>query len=131
MKDIKVIHLEDSILKHIAISCVLKAIGISAIARVGNLDEGIRRIETEAISGTPFDLVITDMHFPLRSGGEASWKAGEIVLEKLREREIEIPVIVCSSMNMKVPGAYGCVWYSELRDWEKELKELVERIWKM
>lgn len=103
------IHLEDSVLKHIAISRVLKEMGISEIIRAGNLEEGIRRIETEAIAGIPFDLVITDMHFPLVSGGEASWKAGEMVFEKLQEKEIEIPVIVCSSMNMKVPGAYGCV----------------------
>lgn len=109
MKDIKVIHFEDSVLKHIAISCVLKELNISTIVRTDNLEEGIRKIETEANSDAPFDLIITDMHFPLYSGGEASWKAGEIVFEKLQEKRIEIPVIVCSSMNMKVPGAYGCV----------------------
>lgn len=99
--------------------------GISEIVRVGNLDDGIQQIAMEEVSENPFGLVITDMHFPLCFGGEASWTAGECVIKKLREKRIKIPVIVCSSMNMKVPGAYGSVWYSELRDWEKEFKELV------
>lgn len=64
----------------------------------------------------------------IHSGREASWTAGERVIEKLQEKRIKIPVIVCSSMNMKVSGAYGNIWYSELRDWEKELKDLVGKI---
>lgn len=128
MKNIKIIHFEDNVLKHIAILRALKEIGITETVRVGNLEEGIQRIEAEAVSENPFNLIITDMHFPLCSGVEASWKAGEILFEKLQEKEIVIPVVVCSSMNMKVPGAFGCVWYSELRDWKKELRELVKKL---
>ena len=30
--------------------------------------------------------------------------------------------------NMKLPGVYGCIWYSEISDWEEELCDLVREM---
>ncbi|MBR1740341.1 MAG: hypothetical protein IJ733_00430 [Lachnospiraceae bacterium] len=67
------------------------------------------------------------MHFPLTASGEADVHAGEKLMEKLREKNIRIPVIVCSSLNYRIPEADACVWYSEHNNWEWELGKLVKK----
>lgn len=32
---------------------------------------------------------------------------------------------------MKLPGVYGCIWYSEISDWEEELCDLVREMEKV
>ena len=46
----------------------------------------------------------------------------------LQERGNQTNIIVCSSRNMKLPGVYGCIWYSEISDWEEELCDLVREM---
>lgn len=61
---------------------------------------------------------ITDMHYPLKPRLEANNNAGFILIEQMKEKEIEIPVIICSSRNFRLPDVLGTVWYNELRDIE-------------
>ena len=34
-------------------------------------------------------------------------------------------MIICSTHNVKNPKAYDSVWFSDLNDWENELKALI------
>ena len=35
---------------------------------------------------------------------------------------------ICSSLNIKIREAYGCIWYSRISDWEMELLELMNQL---
>ena len=72
------------------------------------------------------DLIVTDMHYPLAKGEKENEEAGFILLEKMKQREHPIPVIICSSQNYRSPDALGTVWYNKLRDIEFDFKEILE-----
>lgn len=103
----RAIHFEDDPIKQVKLAREIRANGISDIEWARNLEEGVRMIEAEAAYGNHFDLVITDMHFPVRAGEADVADAGEQLIKLLNEKEIRVPVIVCSSVNYKVAGAYG------------------------
>jgi hypothetical protein len=70
------------------------------------------------------------MQFPMRKGENDNPDAGEKVIEQVKARGLEIPVIVCSSVKYRIPEAYGCIRYSTLSEWEQELREFVQRLQK-
>ena len=75
---LKIIHLEDSVMKHIAIS---RVIGKTAqIDWVTDMVSGIEKIDYAIENGAPYDLAITDMHYPLSPGIRADWEAGNLIL---------------------------------------------------
>jgi CheY-like chemotaxis protein len=120
----RVLNLEDNSMKHSAIERVLRSYGISDIAWARNFEDGMEFLEE------PCDLIITDMQFPMRKGENDNPDAGEKVIEQVKARGLEIPVIVCSSVKYKIPEAFGCIWYSPRSEWEQELRELVQRLQK-
>lgn len=122
----KVINIEDNICKHAAISRVLKASGIEQVSLAGNAETGISMIEDAVREGEPFELLVLDMNFCVNGKDEP--EAGLYVIEELKKRELSIPIIVCSSLRLKIPEAAGCVFYKENRNWEDELKELLKKI---
>ena len=126
----KIIHLEDSVDKHMEVCRELQKIGITSVEWVTNANEGLEKIETAIQNGAPFDLVISDMHYPTRRGEVADWEAGEYFLKALAERNINLPVIICSTRNYRIPGAYDSVWFSDLSDWEMDLRNLINRLGK-
>lgn len=125
MNRMKIIHLEDSVDKHMEVCRELQKMGITSVEWVTCVNEGLEKIETAIKNGAPFDLAISDMHYPIRRGEVADWEAGEYFLKALAERNINLPVIICSTRNYRIPGAYGSVWFSDLSDWEMELRSLI------
>ncbi len=125
----KLIHLEDTVEKQVKIARILRDMGESDITWVATVEEGIEEIEKAIENGTPFQMAISDMHYPLTKRGIADEDAGEIFLAKLKERKIDLPVIICSSIRLRMRGTYGCLWYSELTssDWEMELRNLIQQ----
>ena len=121
----RIIHLEDSVDKHMEVCRELRKMGITSVEWATNVGEGLEKIETAIQNGAPFDLAISDMHYPIRRGEVADWEAGEYFLKALAERNINLPVIICSTRNYRIPGAYGSVWFSDLSDWEMELRSLI------
>jgi CheY-like chemotaxis protein len=79
-----------------------------------------------------FDLIVTDMHYPLEKGAVADHNAGFILIEQMKEKGIHIPVIICSTRNFSSPDVFGTVWYNKLKDIGFEFKEILERyLWKI
>lgn len=71
---------------------------------------------------------MTDIHYPLKKGLEADYNAGFILIEKMKEKQINIPIIICSSRNYVSQDALGVVWYNDLVDIEYEFKKILENL---
>ena len=123
----RVINIEDNVYKHMAIKRALNYCGIMDVDDATNGDDGIVKIEAAIAEGNPYDLLITDMHFPIH--GEENVKAGELVMEELRNRSIDIPVVVCSSQPYRIPGAAHNIFYNERsRDINWDIKEMLDNL---
>ena len=46
----------------------------------------------------------------------------------VKQKFDHLPVIVCSTYNIKNPDAYGCVWFNEINDWEGKLRDLIIKL---
>ncbi|WP_374043639.1 hypothetical protein [uncultured Bacteroides sp.] len=104
---------------------------MAKIELVSNVEDGLQMLKNAEDTGDPFDLIITDMHYPMKQGAVSDTEAGEKLVQLLQEQGKQTKVIVCSSRNMKLPGVYGCIWYSEISDWEEELCDLVREMEKV
>ena len=70
---------------------------------VGNLADGISKIEEAINQEKPYDLIITDMWYPAKPGGSDN-DSGEALIKEVKERGWDIPIILCSSVNYRFPG---------------------------
>ena len=102
--------------------------GIRETVIVKNQTEVWEQLERNKENGELFGLIVTDMHYPLRPGEKADHDAGFVLLEELKKRTIDIPVIICSSRNFTVPEAFGCVWYNQLNDIEYAFGEVLRSL---
>lgn len=124
----KIIHLEDSAMKHSAISRVIRSVVSAEIDWVTDVATGIDKINDAISEGNPYDLAITDMHYPLSPEKEADPEAGDFFVDIVKQKFDHLPVIVCSTYNIKNSDACGCVWFNEINDWEAELRNLIIRL---
>ena len=122
---LKILHLEDTVMKQMAITRVIHKAVPAEIDWVTDMAAGVEKIEAAIRAGQPYDLAITDMHYPMSKGLKADWGTGDFFVELVANKYENLPVILCSSQNMKHPKAYGCIWYSDISDWEKELTEYI------
>lgn len=121
----KVLNLEDTATKHVDICKVLNKSGITDIDWVKNLEGGIALLQENP---EVYDLVITDMYYPLIPGGPEA-VAGDVLIHKMKEElQLNIPIIVCSSARYRNENIFGAVHYSEKSDWERLLQELVDSL---
>lgn len=86
---LRIIQLEDSVMKHSSISRVIKNVVPAEIDWVTDMYSGIKKIDEAYRSGIPYDLAITDMHYPLSPGGEADWKVGDIFVDIIRTKYLK------------------------------------------
>ena len=84
---LKIIHLEDSVMKHIAISRVIGK--MAQVDWVTDMASGIEKIDFSIENGTPYDLAITDMHYSLSPGSD------------LNDWENELKALLYSMNNFK------------------------------
>lgn len=126
----KILHLEDSVSKHSEIRSVLLSCGVKAddIVWVTNLVDGIDKIKEARENGEHFDLAITDMYYPVEPGGYEEKDTGDKFVKYVKKERLKLPVIICSSVNIKDGSVFGCVWFSPLSNWEMELRALVAEI---
>ena len=126
MKIRKILNIEDDIIKHCNINRALDWNRYPKAELATTAEDGIEMIETAIAEGVPYDLLITDMHFPVN--GEDNHKAGLYVIEKLKCKGIEIPIIVCSSVRYNIPEIAGCIFYSRSWDLNWDFRELLEKL---
>lgn len=124
-----ILNLEDNVFKHHDICRAIERGSFEnlKIDCVGNLADGLSKIEGAISKGKLYDLIITDMWYPEKSGG-ADNNSGEILIKEVRERGWDVPIILCTSVNYCYPGILGSIHYSEKEDWETELVKLIRKL---
>lgn len=122
-----ILNIEDDVIKHSKIARVLEDCRVQEADWAKNLEEAVHLTEEAAVRGIPYDLVITDMYYPLTQGGEET-EAGLQFIERMREKEPDLPIVLCSSVRYRMPEIFGTVYYSEHADWECELHKLLESL---
>ena len=124
----RVLVVDDEVIKYMAIKKALEFNGIREIQIVGNQEAVWEEIEKAEQRDEKFDLIVTDMHYPLREREEPNPDAGFILLDEMEKRGYQIPVIICSSLNFREPRALGCVWYRENESLEFAFMDVLQRI---
>lgn len=120
-----ILQFEDNTEKYMAIRSALGHIGTFDITWAQSVEEGMRYLDD---SNANFDVILTDMQFPIHETGRPDWSAGEMVIREVQRRMLQIPVITISSAWMRIEEAYACIWYMESRNWEEELKQALQKI---
>lgn len=63
----RILNFEDDVYKANDIKKVLNdRCGVTDVTQVDNVEEGLELLIQEKKAGNPFDLIITDMHYPMR-----------------------------------------------------------------
>ena len=121
----RVLNFEDLMSKHIAVVRALERCGITNIDHADNAVEGLDMIEAAIAEGKPYDVIVSDMYFPISKGGYEA-QSGMYVIEELQARGIDVPVIVCSSARMVIPEIVGCIHYSSRNDLDADMREMID-----
>lgn len=124
----KILQLDDSNSKRMEVQSVLKRMGIRGSVWVQSVEEGVEALKQAIAEGTPFDAAITDMHYPVRAGGLAELKAGRILIQTLKEQQIDVPVIVFSTSRLQEEDAFATIWYDARANWEYDLETILKKI---
>lgn len=122
----RILNIEDTIGKHWDINRALEWNRCPKADNATTAEEGIKMIEEALENGNPYELLITDMHFPAR--GVLDENAGMYVIEELKNKGIDIPIIVCSSVRYRIPDILGCVFYSRSCDLSWDFKDLLSKL---
>lgn len=124
----RVLNIEDVVTKHVDVKRALSRCGVPYVDHADNAVDGLDMIEAAIAEGKPYDLLVSDMYFPISKGG-SEVQAGMYVIEELQARGINLPVIVCSSARMVIPEIVGCIHYSPYwNDLDADMRELVEQV---
>ena len=127
LSELKVLLVEDNVYKRIDIRNALSIYGIKNVICVNYLQAGLEEIY-KSMNAEPISLIITDMHYPIERVGEAIPDAGNQLIKRLQSEDINIPVIVCSSVPYQIPEILGTIWYDERRDLNRDIKELLDKL---
>lgn len=121
---------DDEILKAIDIRKALNFNRITDVDIVSNQEKLWDAIYESNSCSKKVDLIVTDMQYPLTAGGRVDRDAGFKLIERLKEEQMQIPVIICSTGNYQgVAGILGSVWYrGDASDLEADFKEILARL---
>lgn len=123
----KVLNIEDDAFKHNDIYKVLTSCGVNTVYWEKNYEDGWKAIKNAEDAEKPYDLIITDMYYPREAGGRKE-ASGELIIQKVIDQELKVPVILCSSVNLRFSEIFGCVYYNRIRNWEDDLKLLINKL---
>lgn len=116
---------DDDVFKGNDIRKALEFSGIRNIMTVGNQEKLWEQIYH---GEDKIDLIVTDMQYPLKAGEAVDEEAGFKLIERMEKEKIYIPVIVCSSLNYRIPGILGSVWYNKINDINFNFKEVLSKL---
>ena len=123
----KVLNIEDDAFKHNDICKDLTSCGGNTVYWEKNYEDGWKAIKNAEDAEKPYDLIITDMYYPREAGGREE-ASGEWIIQKVIDQELKVPVILCSSVNLRFSEIFGCVYYNRIRNWEDDLKLLINKL---
>ena len=123
----KVLNIEDDAFKHNDICKVLTSCGVNTVYWEKNYEDGWKAIKNAEDAEKPYDLIITDMYYPREAGGREE-ASGELIIQKVIDQELKVPVILCSSVNLRFSEIFGCVYYNRIRNWEDDLKLFINKL---
>lgn len=126
MKVSKVIMIEDQTGKGGDINSAVKRYGINNLEWYFDAESGIEEIEVAIQNGEPYDVLILDMQFPVK--GCLNEEAGEYVLQQLKKKNIELPIIICSTLRLQMSEVVGCIWYNKNYDLYDDMREMLDKI---
>lgn len=118
---------DDDVMKGADIRKALEFNGVRNIMTVRNQEKLWEQIYH---GEDKIDLIVTDMQYPLEAGEAVDEEAGLKLIERMKKEKIDIPVIVCSSLNYSIPDILGSVWYNALNDLDSNFKEVLSRLQK-
>lgn len=108
LSKLKVLVVDDSMIKADGIKRALNENHIRDIVTVSDQEKAWEVIEGEE----QIDLIVSDMQYPLTTGGVPDDDAGLKLIKSMKNKGINIPVIICSSIKCNEPGVIS-VWYDE------------------
>lgn len=123
----KIIQFEDTAAKRSSVKTVLRRFGVRDSAWAQSVEEGLQMMEEAASEGHPYDVIISDMYYPITKYGPEA-QAGKELIRLLQEKGIDTPVIVLSSTRFHIENSYRTLWYDERSDWERELTQVLKEI---
>lgn len=122
----RVLNIEDTMTKHMAVRRSLNKCGIQDIDHAATALEGLAMIDAAIEEGNPYSVLVLDMYFPIFPR-ERMTQAGLYVMEELRNKNINIPIIICSSVRLSIPEVVGCIYYNEWRgDLDGDMREMID-----
>lgn len=129
-KPTKVLLLEDNLNKAMDVKSALIFCGIRDVIWEKYQDIGFERIYEHAKQDTPIQLIITDMQYPLHSGDGINEEAGFKLIERLKQEQLDIPVIICSTGNFENAASevLGIVCYNPNRNLDWDLKSIIDKL---
>lgn len=122
---IKAVIVDDDVFKGADIRKALEFNGVRNIMIVRNQEKLWEQIYH---GEDKIDLIVTDMQYSLEAGDAVDEEAGFKLIERMEKEKINIPVIVCSSLNYSIPDILGNVWYSKLNDLDSNFKEVLGKL---
>ena len=125
LSKIKAVVVDDDVFKGSDIRKALEFNGIKSIMTVRNQEKLWEQIYH---GEDKIDLIVTDMQYPLGEGEAVDEEAGLKLIERMEKEKIEIPVIVCSSLNYRIPNILGSIWYNKLNDLDFSFKEVLGKL---
>lgn len=125
----RVLNVEDDPFKHHDVKNALMRLGITDVTLSEYEFDAMVCVIESIENGNPYDLIISDMQFPLFENGPLDDDAGMTFLAELKENDIDIPVIVCSSYRLRLPDVFACVHYQKDKTdlWE-EFRQLLPKL---
>lgn len=122
----RVLNIEDTMSKHMAVCRSLNKCGITNIDHATTAVEGLAMIDAAIEEGNPYSVLVLDMYFPIFPR-ERMTQAGLYVMEELKNKKIDIPIIICSSVRLSISEVVGCIYYNEWRgDLDGDMREMIE-----
>ena len=123
----KILYIEDEVKKFSAVERALNNAGFNELKWEKNLEDGLYAIEQSVNAQDKYDLIITDMWYPRRSGGPEE-DCGIELAAIVKEKGYGIPVIICSNQQYRSEDTIGEVLYGDNRDWARDLLDLVKKV---
>lgn len=118
----RILHVEDNVYKHSDIVKQLSEMRITDITWAQTYEDGVSELEVG-----PFDLLITDMSFPIRRGEPENSDAGDMMIDYALQHFPEMAIILITSFRMRKDNIFGVVHYDPDELWENRFRDLVAK----